>query len=83
VVTISRLQVRNALTAAMIAELRAAFGELDRSDALRVGVLTGDGGHFGSGRDLRAFAAGEMGANAGADLAALVQHLPAKSRLRP
>ncbi len=37
----------------------AALDELDADDALAIGVLTGAGGGFCSGMDLKAFAAGE------------------------
>ncbi len=44
VITISRPQVRNALDAAVAELIAAAVDELDGSDDLRAGVLTGAGG---------------------------------------
>ena len=59
VITINRPEVRNAQNAAVAAGIAAAVDELDASDDLRVGVLTGAGGTFSSGMDLKAFLNGE------------------------
>jgi enoyl-CoA hydratase len=59
VVTINRPQARNALNQAVTAALLAAYRELDEDDGLRAGVLTGAGGYFSGGLDLKAFARGE------------------------
>ncbi len=58
-ITINRPEVRNAQNAATAAGIAAAVDELDASDELRVGVLTGAGGTFSSGMDLKAFLNGE------------------------
>ena len=55
-VTITRPEVRNAVDAETASALRAAFDEFDKADAVSVAVLTGAGGHFCSGYDLRALA---------------------------
>ncbi|MBV8602864.1 MAG: enoyl-CoA hydratase/isomerase family protein [Candidatus Eremiobacteraeota bacterium] len=51
-VTLSRPDVRNAFNAALIAELRAIFEELDGRDDVRVAVLCGEGKVFSAGADI-------------------------------
>lgn len=58
VVTINRPEVRNAVDAPTAEALAAAFRNFDRDDDLAVAVLTGAGGTFCSGADLKAVAAG-------------------------
>ena len=58
-VTINRPDARNALDGAVALGVAAAIDELDADDSLFVGVLTGAGGTFSSGMDLKAFLAGE------------------------
>lgn len=60
VMTINRPQVRNAINLATALALRTAMAELDAQDDLRVGVLTGAGGGFSAGMDLKAFGQGEI-----------------------
>ncbi len=55
-VTLSRPAQRNAVDGPTAARLREAFEAFERDDALRVAVLTGDGGTFCSGADLTALA---------------------------
>ena len=57
VVTIDRPEVRNAVDPATAAALRAAFDDFEADDSALVAVLTGAGGHFCAGYDLKAFAA--------------------------
>lgn len=59
IITINRPQARNALDAAVARGVAAAVDELDSSDELRAGVLTGAGGSFSAGMDLKAFLRGE------------------------
>ena len=59
VVTVNRPAARNALDAAVARGVAAAVDELDGSDDLRAGVLTGAGGFFSAGMDLKAFLRGE------------------------
>ena len=59
VVTIDRPQQRNALDRAAGHALAAAMDTLDADDGLQVGVLTGAGGTFSAGMDLKAFLRGE------------------------
>ena len=58
IVTIDRPAVRNAVDGPTAAELADAFRAFDRDDALSVAVLTGAGGTFSAGADLKAIAAG-------------------------
>jgi enoyl-CoA hydratase len=58
-VTINRPGQRNAVNVAVAEGIAAALEELDRDSALSVGVLTGAGGGFCAGMDLKAFVAGE------------------------
>lgn len=55
-VTINRPSARNAIDNAVSDGLTAAFERLNSDDSLRVGILTGAGGIFCSGMDLKAFA---------------------------
>ena len=58
VVTIDRPEVRNAVDGPTAALLAAAFRELEARDDLCVGVLTGAGGTFCAGADLKAVSTG-------------------------
>ncbi|MGW4365866.1 crotonase/enoyl-CoA hydratase family protein [Nocardia takedensis] len=59
VITINRPEARNAVNLAVSQSLADAVDELDASPELSVAVLTGSGGNFSAGMDLKAFAAGE------------------------
>ena len=52
-VTMARPAVFNAFDEAMIAELDAAFAQLEADPAVRVIVLAGEGRHFSAGADLQ------------------------------
>src|ERR1700730_5743748 len=58
VVTINRPEVRNAIDRPTASALAQALREFDRDDALAVAVLSGSGGTFCSGFDLKAVADG-------------------------
>jgi enoyl-CoA hydratase len=58
VVTIDRPDVRNAVDGPTATLLAAAFREFERRDDLHVAVLTGAGGTFCAGADLKAISAG-------------------------
>ncbi len=60
IITINRPQVRNAVNRAVSYAVCAAIDELDARADLRVGILTGAGGTFCSGMDLKAFLRGEV-----------------------
>lgn len=49
---LNRPEKRNAADAAMLEQLSAAYGELDRDPELRVGVVHAHGDHFTAGLDL-------------------------------
>jgi len=59
VVTIDRPEVRNAVDSAAAEALRAAFARFEADPEAAVAVLTGAGGHFCAGADLKALAAGD------------------------
>jgi enoyl-CoA hydratase/carnithine racemase len=56
IISIDRPERRNAVDAATAKEISAALDELDDHDDLRVGVITGRGGSFCAGMDLKAVA---------------------------
>ena len=60
VITLNRPEVRNAIDSAMSLGVLSALAQLDGDDDLRVGVLTGAGGTFCAGMDLKAFASDGM-----------------------
>ena len=76
--TINRPGQRNAVNRAVAVALADALDELDRRPDLRVGVLTGAGGNFSAGMDLKAFAAGQRPVTPGRGFAGLVQAPPRK-----
>jgi enoyl-CoA hydratase len=59
IVTIDRPRARNAVDRMTAAELIAAFRAFDSNDSLDVAIITGAGGNFCAGADLKALAAGE------------------------
>jgi len=59
IITINRPEAKNAANAAVSHGLAAAMDMLDEDPGLSVGVLTGAGGTFCAGMDLKAFARGE------------------------
>ena len=56
IITINRPQAKNAVNAAVSHALADAMDRLDGDAGLSVGVLTGAGGTFCAGMDLKAFA---------------------------
>ena len=60
VVTIDRPEVRNAVDVPTARALAEAFRRFDSDDAALVAILTGEGGFFCAGADLKAVAAGEL-----------------------
>ncbi|MDE3132361.1 MAG: crotonase/enoyl-CoA hydratase family protein [Acidobacteriota bacterium] len=60
VITLNRPEQRNAVNAAVAQGIAAALDQLDGDAALAVGIVTGAGGYFCAGMDLKAFAAGEL-----------------------
>ncbi|GAA4008937.1 crotonase/enoyl-CoA hydratase family protein [Streptomyces plumbiresistens] len=78
VVTINRPTAKNALTAAVARAVADAVDELDASEDLRVGVLTGSGGTFSAGMDLKAFLRGERPSIEGRGLCGITMTPPHK-----
>jgi enoyl-CoA hydratase len=60
-VTLNRPAAKNAFSPSMLVGAADAWKLLDEDDELRVGILTGAGGDFCSGMDLKALAAGFSG----------------------
>ncbi|MFR9802483.1 crotonase/enoyl-CoA hydratase family protein [Pseudonocardia sp. RS010] len=78
VITINRPEQKNALNLGVAQGIAAAVDELDASDELWVGVLTGAGGAFSAGMDLKAFLRGESPAIEGRGLCGITQTPPRK-----
>jgi enoyl-CoA hydratase len=78
VMTISRPEARNAVNAEVATGLAAALDRLDGEAGLSVGVLTGAGGTFSSGMDLKGFLRGESPVVEGRGLGGLTQAPPRK-----
>ncbi|GAA4678389.1 crotonase/enoyl-CoA hydratase family protein [Pseudonocardia yuanmonensis] len=78
VITINRPDAKNALNLGVAQGIAAAVDELDASDELRVGVLTGAGGVFSAGMDLKAFLRGESPSIEGRGLCGITQAPPRK-----
>ncbi len=77
-ITINRPHVRNAVNRAASYGVCAAVDELDADDDLRVGILTGAGGTFCSGMDLKAFLKGEITRVEGRGILGIAQTPPRK-----
>ncbi|BBY39542.1 enoyl-CoA hydratase [Mycobacterium mantenii] len=60
IITINRPKAKNAVNSAVANGLAAAVDRLDNETGLSVGILTGAGGSFCAGMDLKAFARGEL-----------------------
>lgn len=78
VVTINRPESRNAINTAAAEAIAEAMDELDERDDLVAGVITGAGGGFCAGMDLKAFLAGERPSPEGRGFAGLVEKPPEK-----
>src|SRR6266536_1010689 len=77
-ITINRPEAKNALNVAVATIIRDAVDELDESDVLQVGVLTGAGGTFSAGMDLKGFLKGESPAFPGRGLCGITETPPKK-----
>ncbi|MGY3555436.1 crotonase/enoyl-CoA hydratase family protein [Williamsia sp. R60] len=78
IITINRPQAKNALNGAVAVGIAAAVDELDADDELRVGILTGAGGTFCAGMDLKAFLLGESPTVEGRGLGGITTRPPRK-----
>ena len=78
IVTINRPEAKNAMTMAAAQGISAAMDRLEAEDGLRVAILTGAGGTFCSGMDLKGFLRGERPSVEGRGFGALSQWTPRK-----
>jgi enoyl-CoA hydratase len=78
VVTIDRPTARNAVNEAVASAMAAALDDLDARTEIRVIVLTGAGGTFCAGMDLKGFLTGENPLAGGRGFGGIVERPPAK-----
>ncbi len=78
IVTLNRPEAKNAANKALAEGVAAAMERLDSENDLRVGIITGAGGTFCSGMDLKGFLAGETPQVPGKGFAGLTEAPPAK-----
>lgn len=78
VVTINRPQARNAITGEVAESIAAAMDQLDSDPQLRAAILTGAGGTFSAGMDLKAALAGEPATVPGRGFAGITTAPPRK-----
>jgi enoyl-CoA hydratase len=78
VITIDRPQARNSVDASVATGLERAIDQLEADVSLRVAVLTGAGGYFSAGMDLKAFARGERPYTEQGGFAGIVERPPGK-----
>jgi enoyl-CoA hydratase len=78
VISINRPQARNAINRDVTEAIAAAVDELDERADLTLGIITGTGGTFCAGMDLKAFLAGEDVTLPGRGIAGIVQRPPRK-----
>jgi enoyl-CoA hydratase len=77
-ITINRPEAKNAVTLAVAAGIAAALDELDDRPDLVVGIITGAGGTFCAGMDLKGFLRGEFPTVPGRGFAGIAEVPPAK-----
>ena len=78
IVTINRPEAKNAMNKAAAEAIAEAMDRLDAEDDLRVGIITGAGGTFCSGMDLKGFLRGESPSVKGRGFGGVVQAPPKK-----
>lgn len=78
IITINRPSARNAVNRAVSEAAAAAIAELEARADLCVGIITGAGGFFSAGMDLKAFLAGENVAIEGRGMLGFTQRPPSK-----
>ncbi|MFT5483163.1 MAG: enoyl-CoA hydratase [Halieaceae bacterium] len=77
-ITLNRPEAKNAVNRALAEAVAAALDEMDANDEVRVGILTGEGGSFCAGMDLKAFVSGEIPSIPGRGFAGLTEASPRK-----
>jgi enoyl-CoA hydratase len=78
IITLNRPEAKNAANRALAEGVAAAVDRLDADQDLRVAVLTGAGGTFCSGMDLKAFVSGELPSVEGRGFAGLTEYRSGK-----
>ena len=78
IVTINRPEARNAINTETALAIGEAMDRLDDDTSLVSGIVTGAGGTFCAGMDLKAFLAGERPSIPGRGFAGIVEQPPAK-----
>ncbi|ABB06160.1 crotonase/enoyl-CoA hydratase family protein [Burkholderia lata] len=78
ILTINRLEARNACTKAIAEAIAAELDTLERRDDLRAAIITGAGGAFCSGMDLKGFLKGERPSIPGRGFAGITEAPPGK-----
>jgi enoyl-CoA hydratase len=78
ILTMNRPRQRNAMTRTLGEMIAAALDELDQRDDLAAAVLTGAGGTFCSGMDLKGFLAGDLPTVPGRGFGGLTERPPSK-----
>src|SRR6202042_221923 len=84
IVTMNRPEARNALSPSMMALMRQAWDQVDADPGIRVCVLTGAGGAFCAGADLKAMTSDHPGSRLGDfDLAVIEPLLKGRRLTKP
>jgi len=78
VITINRPEARNAVNGDVARGIATAVDELEGTGDVRVLILTGAGGTFSSGMDLKGFLAGDSPAIPGRGFGGIAERPPAK-----
>ncbi|MEV4105616.1 crotonase/enoyl-CoA hydratase family protein [Nonomuraea sp. NPDC049649] len=77
-ITINRPEARNAVNLAVAEAIEKALDEYEETPGLRAAVITGAGGTFCAGMDLKGFLRGERPSTAKSGFAGLVERPPSK-----
>jgi enoyl-CoA hydratase len=78
IITLNRPEAKNAANRALAEGVAAAIDQLEADDSLRCAILTGAGGTFCSGMDLKAFVSGEVPSLEGRGFAGLTEYRASK-----
>ncbi len=78
VVTLNRPEAKNAMNKAAAEGIRAAMQQLDDDNSLNAGIITGAGGTFCSGMDLKGFLTGDLPSVEGRGFGGLTEASPRK-----
>src|SRR4051794_30259617 len=77
-ITINRPEARNAIDGSVAAGIAAAVDDLESRNDISIAILTGAGGTFCAGMDLKAFVRGESPSIPGRGFAGLTESPPTK-----